>query len=40
VCAGFKNPLELHKSVGIAIRELLKKTREDLPVDSGGRLDR
>jgi hypothetical protein len=29
MCTGFKNPLELHRSVGIAIREL-PKTRKKL----------
>ena len=41
-CVGFKNPLELHRSVGIVIRELPKtqKTEKIYAVDLGGRLDR
>jgi hypothetical protein len=41
-CTGFKNPLELHRSMGIAIRELLKtqKPKNIYIVDMGGRLNR
>jgi hypothetical protein len=41
-CAGFtKKPLELHRSVGIAIRELpeTRKTEKIYVVNLGGRLD-
>jgi hypothetical protein len=41
MCAGIKIPFEMHRSVGIAIREILKtrKTVEIYTVDLGGRLD-
>jgi hypothetical protein len=42
MCIGIKIPFELHRSVGIAIRELPKtrKPEKIYVVDLGGRLDR
>jgi hypothetical protein len=42
MCTGIKISLEMHRSVGIAIREIPKtqKTMEIYVVDLGGRLDR